>query len=1019
MKNYCATTSTCLSAVKDNLRYILLSALVMIVSTSYAQQVVSGKVKDATDDFSIPGVSVVVKGTTTGTVTDFDGNYRLEVPVGATLVFSFVGYQTVEEVVGNRTVIDVDMGVDVTELQEIVVVGYGTVEKGDVTGVVATVDEALFNKGMLTSPDQLLSGKVAGVSIISNSGEPGGQVSVRIRGGTSITASNEPLYVIDGVPIDNTPHNPGGYIGGRNPLNFLNPNEIENITVLKDASAAAIYGSRGANGVIIITTKTGGNLDQPQVTYDASFGVSKFVETVPILSTAEFIAAMNIWGTRNLDSLGTSDTDWMDLVTQTASSQSHNFSVAGGIEDGSYRLSGGFQTIDGVLKTSHTERKNVNFNLNKSVLNNTLHFKFGSKNAITNDVFASNQIGNAMAMAPTQPVYDPNSPFGGYWEWTDPLAVKNPVAEINLQDQIGESFRSVTNTELRYELPFIDGATIQTNLAFDTQRGERRRYFASFLKSQENNGGSWGLERMTRESLLFELFGEYQTRVEAFDADVTVLGGYSYQDFDSSFPNFSVDSLTTDLFGLNRPAPGDGSIIRVSNPVLENRLISFYGRVNLSVQDKYVLTTTLRRDGSTRFGEKNRWGLFPSFAAGWRITNEPFMGGVTGIMNYLKLRLGWGITGSQEIEDYKYIPAYGLSDAQAQYQFGNSFFPMLRPEGVDPNLKWEETSSLNIGADYEFFDGKLAGSIEYYQKDTKDLLFTIAFPAGSVLADRILTNIGELQNKGVEFEISSPVVQTADLTVNLGFNAAFNKNEIQKLDNSIITGSQNDVVYQVGGISGDVGQTIQVLQVGKPINSFYVHRHRFDEGGNPIEDNTNPTNMYVDELTVDSDGDGKPDDTDGIINEDDLVPFEKPAPDWILGLTSNINYKWFDLSMTFRSNIGNYVYNNVASNTGNFERFRGRVPQNMHESGLETLFNEKQLLSDYYVENGSFLKLDNVTLGFTYDQLEWTTIRIYATGQNLFTITGYSGIDPEIPSGIDNNLYPRSTTYIGGISLTF
>jgi iron complex outermembrane receptor protein len=1006
MDSYIKTVTS--EQFRSVLRIALIVILLMLSTAILAQRSVTGRVVDEADGFGIPGASVVIKGTTQGTVTDFDGNYRLSVPEeGATLVVSFVGYVSTEVETGNRSVIDISLSVNVQQLQEVVVVGYGTVEKGDVTGVVATVDEELFNNGMIASPDQLLNGKVAGVSITSTNGEPGGQVRVRIRGGTSITASNEPLFVIDGVPIDNSAHNPGGFAQGRNPLNFLNPNDIENMTVLKDASAAAIYGSRGANGVIIITTKSGGQTDKPQVTYDFSYGVTEFFQDLPILSPSLFRQAMEIYGSRNLGFLEDAQTDWFEEITQTANSQQHNFSVSGGIEDGGYRFSAGYQNIDGILKSSNTQRTNLNFNFNKSLLDNSLQVKFGTKNAVTNDIFASNQVGAAFTMAPTQPIFDEESEFGGYYEWDDQLAVRNPVAEINEREQIGENFRSISNAELRYSLPFLEGFSIQTNFAFDTQRGERRRYSPSFLKSEENNRGSWALERFTRESFLFESFGEYKFDLPSIDSDITVLGGYSYQDFNSSFPSFSVDSLSTDLFGINTPAVGDGSIIRVNNPILENRLVSFYGRVNASIMDKYVFTATLRRDGSTRFGPDNRWGVFPSFAAGWRITNEQFMSGVTGTLNYLKLRLGWGLTGSQEIGDYRYIAAYDLSGGQAQYQFGGSFFPVLRPEGVDPNLKWEETSSLNIGADYELFDGKIAGSIEYYQKDTRDLLFTIAFPAGSVLADRILTNIGELQNKGVEFEISSPVVNTNDLQINIGFNAAFNRNEIKKLDNTVIEGSEENVVYEVGNIAGDVGQTIQLLQVGQPINSFYVLEHKYDESGAPIYDGTNLLNMYVDR------------NEDGIINEDDKRPLEDPAPDWILGFTNTANYKNFDFSMTWRSNIGNYVYNNVSSNTGNFQRLNDRVPNNIHESALETNFFFKQILSDYYIENGSFLKLDNLTVGYTYTGLDWARVRLYATGTNLLLITGYTGLDPEIPDGLDNNLYPRSTTFIGGISVTF
>jgi iron complex outermembrane receptor protein len=467
------------------------------------------------------------------------------------------------------------------------------------------------------------------------------------------------------------------------------------------------------------------------------------------------------------------------------------------------------------------------------------------------------------------------------------------------------------------------------------------------------------------------------------------MGGYSFQSFNNRNTFFNHDSLFTDAFGVIAPAPRPNSIVKINNIQFENRLISFFGRVNFDWKDKYLVTATLRRDGSTRFGPENRWGLFPSFAAAWRISNEQFFQGATGVLNYLKLRVGYGSIGQEQIDDYLYVTSYGYSLPTAFYQFGGDFIPTLRPNGVDPNIKWEATNSVNIGVDYELFKGKLAGSIEVYQKNTKDLLFEVAFPAGINTADRIVTNIGEMRNQGIEFQITAPVVRTEDYSWNLSFNAAYNQNEIINLDNSV--SSSEETTYERGGIAGDVGQQIQILKVGEAFESFYVYEQLYDDAGNPIYDPIEQTNMYKDQ------------NGDGTINEDDLRILDNPAPDWILGLTSLFNWRNVDLSFTFRAHLGNYVYNNLSSNYGELRRLETAVPQNIHLSALETQFEQKQLKSDYYIENASFLKLDNITLGYTFSDLEWMKARAYVTAQNLLVITGYSGFDPEFNNGIDNN----------------
>ncbi|QNL22390.1 SusC/RagA family TonB-linked outer membrane protein [Hyphobacterium sp. CCMP332] len=1005
-----------------------LAVFVLFSATNiYAQDItVTGKVTDSEDGTELPGVSILIKGTAKGTITDFEGNYSIDAPSEATLVFNYLGYEPQEISVSNQTSIDVQMSTETEVLQEVVVVGYGVVEKGDVTGVIKKVDEEQFNKGMISTPQNLISGKVAGVQV-SGSGEPGGNATIRIRGATSINASNDPLYVIDGVPIENE-----AVTGSRNPLNFLNPSEIADVTVLKDASATAIYGSRGANGVIMITTKGGAvregkASDKPIINYDGSSSVSTFSAETPILSAEEFRAAIAVFDDERVDNeavIGPADTDWLDQVTQTAFSQQHNLSIGSNIQDGNYRFSTGYQQVNGVLNDTRTERYNVNFNISKGLLDNRLNLRFSTKNAVVNDKFGSNQVGAALSYNPTQPIYFDtslyqNGPpagmtgrFGGFTEYNDPLAVANPVAQSKHQKAVGESFRSINNFEVNYKLPFVPGLSIKNNIALDQKVTDNLSFSPNFIKSELRTQGQYSFERSSVQSFLYEGYLNYEKSIDAIDAKVTAVGGYSYQSWDKSFGFFRHDSLNTNAFGLDAPAPISNSNVVIGNNAFQNRLISFYGRFNFDWKDKYLVTGTLRRDGSTRFGPENRWALFPSFAAAWRISNEDFYEGLDRYVNYLKLRVGYGITGNQEIADYRYLTTYEFSTPTGSYQLGNQLINTLRPTAVDPDIKWEETTSINVGLDWEILKGKLAGAFEYYQQNTDDLIFEVAIPVGILPTDKVITNIGEMRNRGFEMDISSPIMTRRDFMWNVSFNAAYNNNEILRLDNTVA--GAEETIYPRGGIAGDVGQTIQVLKVGESINSFYAYEQLYDANGDPIYEPINRTLMYKDQ------------NNDSIINEKDLRVAKNANPDWIFGLTSVMNYKKIDFAFTFRANLGNYAYNNFSSNYGELRRLQTAVPQNIHTSALETGFEQKQILSDYYIENASFLRLDNVTIGYSIDRLDWMKARIYFTAQNVFVVTNYSGFDPEIqpsnpndPPGIDNNLYPRARTFLGGISLTF
>ncbi len=1003
--------------------YTLAVFVLFSISNIYAQDItVTGKVTDSEDGLELPGVSILIKGTAKGTITDFEGNFTIDAPSDATLVFNYLGYQAQEIPVGSQSEINVQMSTETEVLQEVVVVGYGVVEKGDITGVVTKVDEEQFNKGMISTPQNLISGKVAGVQV-TGAGDPGGNATIRIRGATSINASNDPLYVIDGVPIEGD-----AVTGSRNPLNFLNPNEIADVTVLKDASATAIYGSRGANGVIMITTKGGQTRegkasDKPIINYDGSASVSTFSAETPILSADEFRAAIAVFDDERVDNeavLGPSNTNWFDEVSQTAYSQQHNLSIGSNIQDGSYRFSTGYQQVNGVLNDTRTERYNINFNISKGLLDNRLNLRFSTKNAVVNDKFGSNQVGAALSFNPTQPVYYDSSlyrngppagmtgQFGGFTEYNDPLATANPVAQSKHQKAIGKTYRSINNFEINYQLPFIKGLSIKNNIALDQRVTDNITFSPNFLKTELRTQGQYGFERSTVQSFLYEGYLNYERDLESIDAKISAVGGYSFQSWDKSFAFFRHDSLNTNAFGLDAPAPIANSNVVIGNNTFQNRLISFYGRVNFDWKDKYLLTATLRRDGSTRFGPENRWAMFPSFAAAWRISNEDFYESLQQYVNYLKLRVGYGITGNQNFDDYRYLTTYSYSTPTGSYQLGNQFYNTLRPRAVDPDVKWEETSSLNIGLDWEILKGKLAGSFEVYQQNTNDLLFEVAVPVGILPSDKIITNIGEVRNRGFEMSLNSPIMTKKDFQWNVNFNAAVNNNEIIRLDNTVA--GAEETVYPTGGISGDVGQTIQILKVGESLNSFYAYEQLYDANGDPIYEPINRTLMYRDI------------NNDSVINEKDLRVKENANANWILGLTSVMNYKNFDFAFTFRASLGNYVYNNFSANYGELRRLETAVPQNIHTSALETGFQQKQLLSDYYIENASFLRLDNITVGYTIRNVEWLNARVYFTAQNVFVVTGYSGFDPEIasdPLGIDNNLYPRARTFMGGVSLTF
>ncbi len=992
---------------------LITCCLLFLGSTLYGQRQISGTVTDAETGEALIGASVIVTGTTSGTATDADGKYTVRLPEGATqLRISYTGYTEQTIAIGTSNVIDVKM-VSSAAIEEVLVIGYGSVRKEDATGAVNAVTDEKFNRGAVVNPQQLLAGKIAGVSITQNTGEPGAAASIRIRGGTSVSASNEPLFVIDGVPLKND-----GYAGGRNPLNFINPGDIESITVLKDASAAAIYGSRGANGVVIITTKKGEKGAAPRVTYDGYYTFSKFTDQPNVLNADEFRNVVTFVAPNRLEKLGTANTNWFDEITQTAGGHNHSLSFSNGGANSAFRASLGYQQLDGVIRTSSLERTSLSLNYNQSMFEDRLNLNANVKAAYTRNTFDPGVIGAAWEFDPTQPVYDAdNTAFGGYFEYNTGLAPRNPVSGIEQIENNGRAVRNIGNIELEYNFKdWLPALSAKLNLGYDANNGEQQIFTPVTYQNKlvSNREGNIRSESFSRLNPLLEYYMTYKRNMGE-DHSLSLTGGYSYQDFVEKYQGYDAYNLTNNNLGVNGAGFALNSIPFFSE--VQNRLISFFGRLNYSFKDRYLITATVRRDGSTRFGPSNRWGTFPSAAFAWRVMQEDWAQGLNSVLSDLKVRLSYGITGNQDILNFGYLPTYRFGDARARYQFGYLngdpvFVTTARPNGYDPNLKWEETSSYNAGLDFGLLNGRINGTIDYYYKRTKDLLFTVNIPAGTNLTDRVLTNIGELENSGIELALDGYVLNKRDLSWNVGVNLALNNNKVLAIDRI------SDQGVLTGRISGGVGNYIQILQVGQPVNSFFVFKQKYGEDGKPLSDASGDLAAIYEDLN----GDGK-------VDDNDKRPFEKPAADLIIGITSSFEFKNFDLTFTMRGNAGNYVYNNNASQGGYFNRVNERGDiflNNLHTSALVSGFNRPQYFSDYYIEDGSFLRMDNITLGYTLPKMPGSgSLRLYVTAQNPFIWTKYSGLNPEVTSndsgnislGIDNNPYPWSRAYVFGLSL--
>ncbi len=991
-------------------RLMLLCAFVAFANFSYAQRDLTGRVTDSEDGNPIPGVNVAVKGTTMGTITDLDGKFNLQISDNAIIVFSNVGYVTQEIPVGTSTSLTVLLEPSAETKDEVVVIGYGTVKKTDATGSITTVSSKDFNIGAITSPQELLMGKSSGVVITSNSGAPGAGSTIRIRGGSSLRASNDPLIVIDGIPIDNT-----GIGGMANPLSTINPNDIESFTVLKDASATAIYGSRASNGVIIITTKRSKS-SKLVASYNGNFSIGTPVKLLDVYNGDEFrgivqdrvdnhgltSAALNVLGTEN--------TDWQKEIYQNAFSMDHNVSVAGAIKVIPYRLSFGYTNQDGLLKYSNMQRTTFDLSLNPTFLKDALKIDLNIKgSSINNDFSNTDAIGSAVQFDPSQPIMNGNTKYGGYTAWieaSDPdqlngvpnnIATHNPVSRLEFRENTSKGKRYFGNGQIDYKLPFLKGlkATLKGSYDYYNTKGDDLTYPEASWSYREPERSVVGYENIRKNSLL-DFYLNYNKKIgSAHNVDLT--GGYSYQHYYREGSN------------ANRPwEPTNGEYLSADTTSYKNEyfLVSFFGRANYTLMEKYLLTATVRYDGSSRFNEDNRWGLFPSFALAWKINEESFLKDVDAVSN-LKLSLGYGVTGQQDIGDnyYPYIPSYRISTSGAYYQFGNSFYPTQRPNPYDANIKWETTTTTNIRLDFGFMQDKVIGSLELYNRVTDDLINEVPIPAGTNFSNRLTTNVGSMENKGFEASLTVRPISKPEMSWDISANFTYNVNEITKLT---LADDPNYIGYPTGGISGGVNSNVQINSVGYPANTFFLFQQVYGTNGMPVE------GLYVDKT-----GNG------GNVSANDANKFylQKPAADYLIGLSSRFTYKNVDFSFAGRISIGNFVYNNNASNMGLYQSvynqsgYTANIVKDVEKSGFATA----QYMSDFYLEDASFFRMDNINLGYTFKQLftEKLSGRIAFTLQNAFVITKYSGLDPELSNGIDNNIFPRPRTYMLGISLNF
>lgn len=957
-------------------------------------KMIHGVVVDSQSE-PLMGASVIVKGAATGTSTDLDGNFSLRVNDGATLVVSYIGYitQEVSAVDGMRIILKENAEV----LEDVVVIGYGTVKKSDATGSVLAVKPDDFNKGLQTSAQDALVGKMPGVSVVSGSGAPGSASTIRIRSGASLSASNDPLIVIDGVPVDNSTIE-----GGGNVIGAINPNDIETFTVLKDASATAIYGSRASNGVIVITTKKGADAGV-KINYTGAFSVGSVAKKLDVLSADEFRAFVpTVTGVPADVKLGTVDTNWQDEIFRTALGHEHNVSVSGNIKKASpYRVSLGYTDQQGIIKSNDYQRVSFSGGISPKLFDNHFMADINLKLSYEhNDKVDQSVVNNALRYDPTRPVKTGSAtsatdPGLGYFIWMNgnsPMAIQtdNPMAQLELQDYTNKIYRSIGNAKFDYKIHGLEDLQVTLNLGYDVLESKDRRIVPEkagmmYTSNMKDGTGLVYSGTQKKKNYLLDFYGTY-AKTFAQKHDFSVMAGYGWQHFWKSFDTSNVSPEGVELFSATHGKS-------------EYYLLSLYGRLNYSFDNRYLITATFRSDASSRFSSDNRWGYFPSVALGWRAIEEDFLK-EQDVLSDLKVRLSYGLTGQQDIlNDYPYMLTFILSNPESDYLFGDRWITTIRPNGYDKDIKWETTETYNVGVDFGFLKNRIFGSVDYYQRNTRDLLNTINVPSGANFSSIITTNVGEMKNNGVELSLNFVPVDTDDWNWTIGFNYTWNDSEITKLN---VADSDNSYV-ETGAISG-TGKMVQVFKVGERPYTFNLAKQAYDENGKPIE--------------------GKYVQPDGSISstETRYSTGKSALPKSYFGFNTQVSYKNWDLAINGHGAFGNYVYNyvqadqyiqSVYSDQGSFS--------NILVSTRDTGFQTQQLYSDYWLEKGNFFRIDNITLGYTFHKL-WnssSSLRLKFSVSNVAQITGYSGIDPEIYSGIDREVYPRPRTFTLGANLSF
>ena len=997
-----------------------LAAVLLFSITAIAQNIVFGKVNDSKDGSPLYGVTVTVKGTKTSTQTSADGTYKITAPAGATkLVITSVGFAPQEVLIGSSSAV-VNLVATSQQLNDVVVVGYGSVRKKDVTGSVSVVTSKDFNKGVFASPEQLIAGKAAGVSVISSGGGPGTGSTIRIRGGASLNASNNPLIVIDGVPVDVD----GGVKGAPSFLSTINPNDIESFNILKDASSTAIYGSRASNGVILITTKKG-KKGKPEFNFSSLVSASKLIKKVDVLSADQIrtLTNSNPDGAAFKPFLGTVSTDWQDQIYRAALGTDNNFSVSGSLGKMPYRASVGHYYQDGIQKNNSLERVAASINISPRFFDDHLRVDINLKGSNANSQYSPDGlVGNALSFNPTQPIYSGNSRYGGYYQYTQatnqPSGLRfgspsNPVGLLNQNNHTAVSQRSIGNALIDYKFHFLPDLHATLNLGYDISKGTENYYSSDSAVNSykyggsvspidgKYHGGNQSKGHETNQNKLLEFYLTYGKDLKAINSRIDVVGGYAYQNFIKTVYNYRgyfLDGTPTGT-GVQPNFPFDKP---------ENTLLSYYGRINYGYKGRYLLTGTIRTDASSRFPVNNRYGVFPSGAIAWKLKEESFMKNST-VFSDLKIRAAYGITGQQDgLSNYSSVINYFPTDNNSQYQFGNTFYTGYTLAGYNRNIKWEQTATSNIGIDFGFLNNRLTGSVDAYFKQTTDLLNQVDIPGGTNPANKLVSNVGSMENRGIELNINTQVIRKTDMTLDFGFNVAYNKNKITKL--TFVSDPTNPGnKYNAGASLPGTGATLNINSVNQLRGAFYVYQQVYDAAGKPIED------MFVDR------------NRDGVINDKDLYQYKNADPVVFMGFNSNFSYKKWNAGFVMRASIGNYMYNNGDANNGRTSSIftnNNTVLRNGTPNVLYTNFkgtSDRYFLSDYYVQNASFLKMDIINIGYALGKVfnGKANLHVNANLQNVFTITKYTGIDPEINSGVDNNFYARPRILSLGFNLGF